>query len=45
MYDDITCENLHLANMAGMDVITYDDLTYEDLNPDVSENMVLGLLI
>ena len=45
MCDDITCEDLHLASMAGMDDITYDDQPYEDLNPDVSEHVVLGSLI
>ena len=30
--DDITCENLHLANVAGMDDITCEDLTYDDLS-------------
>ena len=34
MCDDITCENLHLATMAGLDDITCDDLTYDDLNPE-----------
>ena len=33
MCDDITYEDLYLANMAGMDDITCDDLTYDDLNP------------
>ena len=33
MCDDITCEHLHLARVAGMDDITCDDLTYDDLNP------------
>ena len=37
MCDDITCEDLHLASMAGMDDIICDDLTYDDLNPDVCE--------
>ena len=32
--DDITCKDLHLARMAGMDDITCDDLTYDDLNPE-----------
>ena len=37
MCDDITCEHLHLARVAGMDDITCDDLisddlTYDDLN-------------
>ena len=36
MYDDITCEDLHLASMAGMDDIICDDLTYDDLNPEMS---------
>ena len=45
MCDDIICEDLHLTSMAGMDDITCDDLTYDDLNPDVRENVVLGLLI
>ena len=34
MCDDITCEDLHLASMAGMDDIPCDDLTYYDLNPE-----------
>ena len=34
MYDDITCEDLHLASVAGMDAIPCDDLTYDDLNPE-----------
>ena len=29
MCDDITCEDLHLASVAGM-----DDITYDDLNPE-----------
>ena len=32
MCDDITCDDLHLASVAGMDDITCDDLTYDDLN-------------
>ena len=36
---DITCDDLHLATVAGM-----DDITYEDLNPKC-ENMGLGLMI
>ena len=31
MCNDITCEDLHLASVAGMDDITCDDLTYDDL--------------
>ena len=33
MCDDIICEDLHLASVAGMVDITCDDLTYDDLNP------------
>ena len=40
MCDDVTSEYLHLASMAGM-----DDITFDDLNPDVCTNMVLGLTI
>ena len=39
MCDDITCDDLHLASMAGM-----DDITCDDLNPEC-EIMVLGLMI
>ena len=45
MCDDITCDDLHLASVAGMDDIICDDLTYDDLNPDVCEIVVLGLMI
>ena len=45
MCDDITCEDLHLASVAGMDDITYDDLICDDPNPDVCEIVVLGLMI
>ena len=45
MCDDVTCEYLNLARMAMMDDITCDDLTYDELNPDVCENVVLGLII
>ena len=31
--DDITCEDLHLARVAGMDDTICDDLAYDDLNP------------
>ena len=34
MCDDITCEDLHLASVAGIDNIPCDDLTYDDLNPE-----------
>ena len=30
--DDITCDELYLASVAGMDDIRCDDLTYDDLN-------------
>ena len=29
MCENITCEDLHLASVAGM-----DDITYDDLNPE-----------
>ena len=45
MCDDLTCEDLRLASMVGMDDITCDDQTYDDLNPDVCQNVVLGLMI
>ena len=45
MCDDITCEYLHLESMAGMDDIACGYLTYNDLNRDVFENVVFGLLI
>ena len=44
MCDDIKCEDLHLASVAGMDDITYDDQTYDDLNPE-SEIIGFGLMI
>ena len=34
MCDDITCEYLHLASVAGMDDIPRDNLTNDDLNPE-----------
>ena len=34
MFDDITCEDLQLASMAGMVDITSDDLPYDDLSPE-----------
>ena len=43
--DKITYVYLYFASMAGMDDIKYDDQPYKDLNPDVCENVVLGLLI
>ena len=45
MCDDVTCEDLHLASIAGMNDIICDDLTYYDLNPGMCENAVLGLMI
>ena len=44
MWDDITCDDLHLASVAGMDDITCDDQTHNDLNPE-GEIMGLGLMI
>ena len=34
MGEDITCDDLSLASVAGMDDITCDDLTYDDLNQE-----------
>ena len=34
MHDDITCEDLHLMSVAGMDDIPCDDLIYDDLNQE-----------
>ena len=45
MCDKITYVSLHLASMAGMDDIACADLPYDDLKPDVCENVVLGLMI
>ena len=45
MWDDIICEDKRLASMVWMNDITCDDLTYGDLNPDVRQNVVLGLMI
>ena len=44
MCDDVTCDDLHLARVAGMDDITCDELTYDDPNPEY-EIMGLGLMI
>ena len=41
MCDGIIFEDLHFASMTGMADITCDDLTYDYLNPDVCENVVL----
>ena len=38
------CEDLHLASVVGMDDITCDDLTYDDLNSEC-EIIGLGLMI
>ena len=45
MCDGVICEDLHLASMGGMVDIICDGLTYDDLNPDVCENVALGLMI
>ena len=34
MCDDVTCEDLHLASVAGMDDIPCYDLTYDDQNSE-----------
>ena len=34
MCDNIACEDLYLASVAGMDYIRCDDLTYDDLNQE-----------
>ena len=34
MCDSISCEDHHLASVAGMDDIPCYDLTYDDLNPE-----------
>ena len=34
MCDDRTCEVLHLASVAGMYDIPWDDQKYDDLNPE-----------
>ena len=45
MCDDISYEDLHLASITRLYDITCDDLTYDYLNPDVYEIVVLGLMI
>ena len=45
MCDYVTCEYPNLSRMAAMDDITCDDLTFDEVNPDVCENVVLGLMI
>ena len=44
MCDGITCDDLRLARVAGMNGIICDDLTYDDLNPEC-EIMGLRLMI
>ena len=44
MCDDITCDDVHLASVAGMDDITCDHQTYDDLNPEC-EIIGLGSMI
>ena len=44
MSDDITCEDIHLARVAGMDDIPCDDLTYDDLNQECV-SLWYGLMI
>ena len=44
MCGDITCEDLHIASVAGMVDITCVDQTYDDLNPEC-DIIVLGLMI
>ena len=34
MCDDITCEDLNLASVAGIDDIPWEDLKYDHLNPE-----------
>ena len=35
MCDDIACEDLYLASVAGIDDIACDNLTYDNLNPEI----------
>ena len=44
MCDDIMQNDLHLASVVGMDDITCDDLTHDELNPE-SDITRLGLMI
>ena len=44
MCDDITCDDLYLASVAGMDDITCDDLTFDDPNSKC-EILGLGLMV
>ena len=34
MCDNVTCEDRHLASVAGIHDITFDDQTYDDLRPE-----------
>ena len=45
MCDEITCEDLHLASVGGMDDITCANLAYDDPNLDLCLIFVLGLMI
>ena len=45
MCDVIIFEDLHLVSMAVIDDLICDDLTYDNLKLDVSENVVLELMI
>ena len=45
MCHDITLEDLYLESLARIDDIICDDLTYDGPDPDVCENVVLGLMI
>ena len=42
MCDYLTWQDLHLPSVARIDDIICDDLTYDDLNQNVFENVVLG---
>ena len=44
MFDDITCEDLPLASVAGMDDIPCDDLIHDNLNPECVR-LLYGLTI
>ena len=44
MCQDITCDDLQLSRVAGINDIACDDLTDDDLNPEC-EIIILGLMI
>ena len=44
MCDDISCEDLYLASVAGIGAIACDDLTYNDQNTECVRLWV-GLMI